>query len=159
MRRSLILVLALASTSAWPEAYRWVDPASGRTVISDNPPPAGARSVSRVGSNAGEGSAQPFAVQRAAANFPVTLYTAPDCAAECRQARDLLAGRGVPFAEKAVQTPQDAEELKKLAGDLFVPSLQVGRQSVRGFQPDVYHRMLDAAGYPGGAGKADGGTR
>lgn len=158
MRRSLFLVLALASASAWPETYRWVDPASGRTVISDTPPPPTARAVSRAGNDAGGEPSQPFAVRRAAAHFPVTLYTAADCETECRQARELLTGRGIPFAEKKLEKPQDAEELKKLVGDPFVPSLQVGRESVRGFRAEAYHQLLDLAGYPSralpGASKA-----
>lgn len=36
-------------------------------------------------------------------------------------------------------------------GDAFVPSLKVGRQSVKGFTPESFNNMLDLAGYPASA--------
>lgn len=149
MRRSLVLLLAFASLAAFGETYRWVDPANGRTMITDFPPPGSIKQVSttRKASEAEEGQL-PFAVRQAAEAFPVVLYTTPGCTAECKQARDLLNGRGVPFSEKMVQKPEEFAELKQLVGDAFVPSLKVGRQPVRGFQAESYHNILDLAGYP-----------
>ncbi|MBS1190373.1 MAG: hypothetical protein H6R10_2165 [Rhodocyclaceae bacterium] len=147
MRHLAILALALASAAAWAQTYRWVDPATGRVVISDTPPPATAKGVIRKEAES-TGGTQSYAVKRAAENFPVTLYTTPDCTTQCKQARDLLNGRGVPFQERMVQKPEEAEELKKLVGDLFVPALKVGQQSVKGFQADAYNNLLDLAGYP-----------
>lgn len=149
MRRSLILWLALASCTAFAQTYRWVDPATGSTVISDTPPPGGAKQISRTtNANESEGGQLPFAVRQAAEAFPVILYTTPDCVADCKQARNLLNGRGVPFTEKMVQTPELVAELKQLIGDLFVPTLKVGRQPLRGFQAEGYNNVLDLAGYP-----------
>ncbi|HJW23356.1 MAG TPA: DUF4124 domain-containing protein [Rhodocyclaceae bacterium] len=147
MRHLVVLAIALASASAWAQTYRWVDPATGKTIISDTPPPATAKSVVRKDSELAVGS-QSFAVRRAAENYPVVLYTSADCATPCRQARDLLNGRGVPFEEKMLQTPEDAAELKKLVGDVYVPVLKVGKQPVRGFQAESYDNLLDLAGYP-----------
>lgn len=147
MRHALIACLALFSAAAVAQAYRYVDP-GGRTVISDTPPPRQARDVSKT-AGGGEDSGQPFAVRQAAANFPVTLYTSADCIKECKDGRDILAKRGVPYTEKMVQKPEDFEELKKLAGGEFaVPFLSVGKQTFRGVHADAWNNLLDLAGYP-----------
>ncbi|MCL2523288.1 MAG: glutaredoxin family protein [Betaproteobacteria bacterium] len=147
MRHLLALCLALSCVSAAAETYRWVD-STGRIIISDTSPPGKPRDVSRSGSQPTSGDDLPFAVRKARENFPVTLYTAADCIDECRQARDLLNGRGVPFTEKMLQKAEDASELKALVGDTFVPSLKVGSQSFRGFEATAYNNLLDLAGYP-----------
>ncbi len=147
MRYLLILCLALTSVGASAEAYRWVDP-QGRTIISDSPPPGRARDVSKAGSASETTDGLPYEVRRAVDNFPVTLYTSADCASECKQARDFLNARGVPFTEKMLQKQEDVDELKKLVGDTFIPALKVGKQSFRGFEPAAYTNLLDLAGYP-----------
>jgi glutaredoxin len=147
MRYLLMLCLALASASVVAETYRWVDPA-GRTVISDTPPPGRMHSVSKAGASAADDDGLPFAVKRAAENFPVTLYTSADCTTQCKDGRDLLNGRGVPFAEKMLQSQEDVTELKQLVGDAFVPALKVGKQSFRGFEAGAWNNLLDLAGYP-----------
>ena len=149
MRHLLILALAVASASAWAQTYRWVDPATGKTVISDTPPPANAKGLVKLKeAEPAAGASLPYAVRRAAENFPVTLYTTPDCTSECKQARDLLNARGVPFQEKMVQKQEEAEEVRKLVGNLFIPTLKVGKQPVKGFSADSYNNVLDLAGYP-----------
>ena len=148
MRYLLVLCLALLSVGASAQAYRWVD-STGRTIISDTPPPGKAKAVTRVGEGSSATSEDlPFAVRKARENFPVTLYTAADCVTECKQARDMLNGRGIPFTEKMLQKAEDAAELKALVGDVFVPTLKVGQQSFRGFETGAYNNLLDLAGYP-----------
>lgn len=147
MRHLLILCLALSSACVSAQTYRWVDSA-GRTIISDTPPPGKAKNVAKTGEAADGGDSLPFAVKIAAENFPVTLYTSPECVTECKQARELLNGRGVPFSEKMLQKQEDIDELKKLVGDAFVPTLRVGKQSTRGFETGAYNNLLDLAGYP-----------
>lgn len=147
MRRLLVLCLVLTSACASAQTYRWVDPA-GRTVISDTPPPGKVKSVAKTGDAAETSDNLPFAVKKAMEAFPVTLYTSADCASECKQARDLLNGRGVPFSEKMLQSAADANELKQLVGDVFVPTVRVGNQRVRGFEAGAYDNLLDLAGYP-----------
>lgn len=147
MRFLLMLCLALTSIQAGAQAYRWTDP-SGRTIISDNPPPGKAKGLSKVGEKNESGDDLSFATRKARENFPVTLYTATDCTTDCAQARDLLNKRGVPFTEKMLQKAEDAAELKQLVGDVFVPSLRVGKQSQRGFEAGAYNNLLDLAGYP-----------
>ena len=148
MRTIITLSLLAASLLAHAEAYRWVDSATGRTVISDTPPPRSAKDVSKAKDSGTNPEGQSYAVRKAVENFPVTLYTSADCLANCKEARDLLNGRGVPFTEKMIQTAESQEELKKLVGDTAVPSLKIGRQSMRGFEPNAFNNLLDLAGYP-----------
>ena len=143
----LLAALLLAGT-AHAQTYRWIDPASGRTMITDTPPPGKIKTVSKTTSGDPDETPLPYAVRQAAANFPVTLYIGPECATECKNARDLLNRRGIPFSEKVVQQKEDIEDLKKLVGDAFIPSLKVGKQAIRGFQPEAYGSALDLAGYP-----------
>ena len=147
MRHLLILCLALTSTFAVAQTYRWVDPA-GRTVFSDTPPPGRTHSVAKTGVSSENPDGLPYAVKKAVENFPVILYTSADCASHCKDARDLLNARGVPFSEKMIQKQEDIDEVKQLVGDSFVPVLKVGKQSFRGFEPGAYNNLLDLAGYP-----------
>ncbi|MDP3638580.1 MAG: glutaredoxin family protein [Azonexus sp.] len=147
MRPLFILCLVLASTSATAESYRWVD-ATGRTIISDTPPPSTAKSVSKLGGNHEKSDGLSFALRKAKESYPVILYTSADCTTDCQQARDTLNARGIPFSEKMLQKAEDANELKQLVGDVFIPSLKVGKQSFRGFEAGAYNNLLDLAGYP-----------
>lgn len=147
MRYLLMLCLALSSTALLAETYRWTD-SSGKTVISDSPPPGKAKGVVKAGGQSEAGDNTPFATRKAAESFPVTLYTSAECTNECKQARDQLNGRGVPFTEKMVQSAAEIEELKQLIGDAFVPTIKVGNQRFRGFESGAYDNLLDLAGYP-----------
>ena len=147
MRHLLMLCLALSSACAVAETYRWVDPA-GRTVVSDTPPPGRAHSVAKAGASNGNTDGLPYAVKKAAEDFPVTLFTSADCVSQCKDARDLLNIRGVPFTEKMVQKQEDLDELKQLLGDAYVLAFKVGKQSFRGFEIGAYNNLLDLAGYP-----------
>lgn len=148
MRLTTTLCLIVLSLQAQAEAYRWVDSATGQTVISDTPPPRSAKDVRKSKDPATNPEGQTFAVRKAVENFPITLFTAADCLAECKQARDLLNSRGAPFTEKMVQSPEDIEALKNLVGEASVPSLKIGQQKMRGFEASAYNNLLDLAGYP-----------
>lgn len=152
MRYLLPLCLMLAAAGVQAETYRWTDSA-GRTVVSDTPPPGSAKAVAKLGGKPEANDGLSFATKRAMESFPVTLYTVPDCLAECKNARDLLNTRGTPFTEKVLQKQEDIDELKQLVGDLFLPSLKVGKQSFRGFEAGAYNNLLDLAGYPKSAAK------
>lgn len=151
---SLLLALAAGNANAQAD-YRWIDPASGRTVFSDQPPPPGARRVQSRGSDAGEGGEAPlpFATKQAASKYPVKLYTAASCVEPCAQARALLNARGVPFSEKMLQNDAEAAELRERGGggEVMVPSITVGQQFYRGFEPGSWNNLLDLAGYPASA--------
>lgn len=152
MRSLIFLALLGAASTASAQLYRWTDE-RGRLHITDTPPPATAKNVQRRAADAAPAAAAdgnanlPYAVQLAAKNSPVTLYTAPDCA-PCGQARALLNARGVPFREVSVTDEQQADELRKSVGSLSVPSLRVGSTVQKGFEQAAYDDMLDSAGYP-----------
>lgn len=147
--------LALFAVLASAQAYKWTDPRTGRTIFSDQPPPAGVkasqqgRAIPLEGTDTG---ALPYGVREAAREFPVALFTAPSCQQECTQARQLLTGRGIPFRETVVTTDEQATELQRLAGQAAVPVLQVGQQVSAGLQAAAWNRLLDLAGYPSTAG-------
>jgi glutaredoxin len=149
MRSFILAALLCASFAAGAQLYRWTDE-RGRVHVTDTPPPPTAKNVRQRPADAGDpaaGTDLPYSVQVAARNFPVTLFTAPDCA-PCGPARSLLNARGVPFREVSVVDEKQAEELKKAVGSLSVPSLRVGSDVQQGFEQQAYHAMLDIAGYP-----------
>ncbi len=147
MRYRFMICLALACTGASADTYRWVDSA-GKTVISDMPPPGKAKDLVKTGGKAEADDGLPFATRKAAESFPVILYTAANCLADCKNARDLLNARGIPFTEKMVQKQEEIDELKQLVGDTYIPSIKVGNQSFRGFNAAAYNNLLDLANYP-----------
>ncbi len=145
-----VAIALFAAGTANAQLYRWTDP-SGRVHFTDTPPPPNARNVQkkRVAPPPSEAAkpAEPFAVQQARKNSPVTLYTGPNCDA-CGQARKLLNERGVPFKEVSVADEARAEELKKAVGGSIIPALVVGASTQMGFEQNTYQALLDAAGYP-----------
>jgi glutaredoxin len=150
MRSVIFAVLLGAAFAASAQLYRWTDD-KGRVHVTDTPPPATAKDVRKRAADASpaaqSGTDQPYAVQLAAKNYPVTLFTAPACA-PCGAARALLNQRGVPFREVSVTGEQESDQLRKAVGSLSVPSLIVGTSTQKGFEEGAYHSMLDLAGYP-----------
>lgn len=156
-RRTLPLVLVATmlmacGITASAETYRWKDPRTGRMVISDQPPPAGVAPTRRgapgPAAPAAGGGSLPYAVREAMRDFPVRLYTAPQCKTECQEARQVLQGRGIPYREESVATRAALEDLKRLAGQDAVPVLQVGQEVLVGMQLGRWNQTLDLAGYP-----------
>ena len=119
VRVSLLLfgiALAASAVSA-QQVYRQVDK-NGKVIFSDQPPAANATPAASRGavSTTGDGGAiggLPYELQQVAQRYPVTLYTRDDCA-PCDTGRALLSTRGVPFNERQVKTPADAEALQPL---------------------------------------------
>jgi glutaredoxin len=154
MRLAAFAALSVALLSSSPvcagTTYRWIDPKTGTTVISDQAPPPGAKQVvKRGGDEAVASEQQSYATRQAVAKFPVTLYTRADCADECKAARALLNARGVPFLENMLDTKEAIAELSKLLGsEAGVPSLRVGQQSFKGLEVGAWNNLLDLAGYP-----------
>ena len=150
-RIALGFIAALCAASALAQSlYRWTDE-KGRVHFTDTLPPAGAKGVQKRAASSGAASQgagiEPYALQVARKNHPVTLYSTPGCRG-CPEARKLLNVRGVPFKEVSVGTEQQVEELKKAVGASAVPSLIVGSQVQQGFDEAAYHSVLDIAGYP-----------
>lgn len=157
MRPTALLCLAGAVSAvlvggafAGQTTYRWIDPKTGGTVISDLPPPPGAKQAAKSagGEASGDERAVPFAIRRASEKFPVVLFTSSGCET-CKSARAMLNGRGVPFSEKVIGSEEELAELgKQLGGPAALPSIRVGRQGSSGFVSTAWNTLLDAAGYP-----------
>ncbi len=148
-RGFFLLLLLAAATLAQAQQYRWVD-AKGRVQFGDVPPP-GAKDVrkSNLATAKPEPAPLPFELAELQKNFPVTLYTAPNCKEPCELARGALNKRGVPFNEIQVWNVETLEQLKKAAGDSDnVPVVVVGRSAQSGFDQGRFDALLDSAGYP-----------
>jgi len=149
---SLGLAMALVAASALGQAYRWIDK-DGRVHYTQTPPPPDAKDVQRkkLGGNVAESSNLPFATQRAAQNFPVTLYTSPDCGAPCDGARSNLVKRGV---QSATLLLSHSHTDHIIGFPFFAPAwigsfaLTIGSQVQSGFLEGTYKSALDDAGYP-----------
>ncbi len=151
----LLAIAAIGNLAAAQELYRWTDE-KGQTHITDTLPPQGAKDVRKVKPAAntatapGKPNAQlPFMLARAVKDYPITLYTSPNCTDPCKAARDLLNKRGVPFSEVQVWEEESNAELKRVSGNTQVPVLKVGSTVHSGYEPTSYAALLDSAGYPG----------
>lgn len=148
---SLLSLAVLASGADAQNLYRWVDK-SGKVHYSDQPPPKDIKKVEQPNLKASTiaTSGLSYEAQRAAQNFPVTLYTSPDCVAECTSAREFLTSRGIPFTERRVVTREDGDKFKQAlkVEQLLFPTVTVGSQQQIGFEKDTWHSLLDVAGYP-----------
>jgi len=147
-----LLALSVAATAADAQSlYRWVDK-NGKVTYSDQPPPSEIKKVDkpRLNNSSIETSGLSYEAQQASRDFPVTLFTSPDCAADCDNARALLRKRGIPFSESSIVTPENAAAFRKrFASDkVFVPSMTVGSQKQQGFEEEAWNGLLDSAGYP-----------
>lgn len=152
---ALLVVMMSCVVLAQAETYRWVDK-DGKVHFGDRFPAAVASDVKKRNQSTPEADRQlPFAVRQAVTNFPVTLYVSSDCGEGCKEGRDYLAKRGVPFTEKLVVTQEDIDALKRVAGgdEAMVPVLMVGSRNYKGWLRDEWQRLLDVAGYPKAAAR------
>jgi len=144
----MLALAALIATgaAAQDQMYKWKD-AAGVVHYSDTPPTRGQVQVLRPDSGPAAKPSLPYELARAAQNHPVTLYTTARCDA-CDQGRALLRSRGIPFAEKTVNTAADQQQLHRSGGTDELPLLVVGRRQVTGFRADAWNEALDSASYP-----------
>lgn len=151
MKRAVVLVVAglVCAAAGAQTLYRWVDE-TGRVRFSDRAPPASAKGVERKAVETAPKPVhnEPYVLQRARREHPVTLYTSPDCGESCASARGTLNARGIPFAEISVAGNERLDELKQVSGGTGVPVMVVGKAVHKGFEAGLYERALDAAGYP-----------
>ncbi len=150
-RRALISVALAGMVLPAAAQYKVVGP-DGRVTYTDRPPSDGSARVSTLGRDGvNELPAAPDPLPRelraAAARFPVTLYSAADCA-PCDAGRQLLVQRGVPFTERLIVSEDDAAAMERVLGARTVPGLTIGSQALRGLSPAEWTAYLDAAGYP-----------
>jgi glutaredoxin len=146
MRAVAVAALALAAAAAQGQTYKWKD-AAGVTHYSDTPPPKGQVQVLRPDSRPEAAPSLPYELARAVKLHPVTLYTTSRCA-PCDQGRALLRARGIPFAERTVNTAEDREQLHRIGGKDELPLLVVGNRQVTGFVAATWNDALDGASYP-----------
>lgn len=144
--------LLCAATGLQAETIYRIVGADGKVTFSDKPPVSesqGKIAGTGVGANgaASSSGSLPFELRQVAAKYPVTLYTSSQCP-PCDSGRSLLTGRGVPFTERTVTTPEDNESLQRLSGDTSLPFLTIGGQRIRGLSESEWTQYLDAAGYP-----------
>lgn len=151
LNAALIVSLTLAGSAVAQQLYRWVDK-NGRVTYSDTPPPPGARDVQEknLHNNVMQTSGMSYGMKKAVENFPVTLYVGAKCPTACDSARLLLRKRGIPASEKVIAKQEDVDAYNKLFStkEPLVPSLTVGKQTLKGFQEAIWNRALDDAGYP-----------
>lgn len=141
--------LLMAGQTHAQTIYRLVG-ADGKVTFSDKAPTAADKTtatVSAARSMEGAAAALPFELRQVASKYPVTLYTSNSCA-PCGAGRALLASRGIPFAEKTVNTAADAEALQRISGENSLPFLTIGGQQIKGYSDAEWTQFLNAAGYP-----------
>jgi glutaredoxin len=149
--RSPIATLLLLLLSPWAMAqYKVIGP-DGKVTYTDQAPAASAGKVQAIAIHGSAGGVPvndlPAALRPAATRYPVTLYAGRDCK-PCDSGRQLLVQRGIPFAEKRVESAADGEALARLSGDRSLPLLSIGTQQLKGLTSSEWHSYLDAAGYP-----------
>ncbi len=141
----MLLVIVSASADG---VYRWVDQ-SGKVHYGDVPTEESAQVEQKKfsASPAIDGN-WPYETRHARENFPVVLYVSENCTDICKDARELLNKRGIPYAEKTLTTKQEIADFKTQSGGGIVPAISVGSSWTKGFQADAWNRELDMAGYP-----------
>ncbi|MFT4174607.1 MAG: glutaredoxin family protein [Rhodocyclaceae bacterium] len=149
LRLAVALLAIIAAGASHGEVYRWVDK-NGKVNYSDNPPPDANIEQRKINDNKVDVDNTSFETRRAAEAFPVTLYTNPQCAEYCDNARKLLTQRKIPFSESSVVSKEQIDALLKLTGakEPRVPVLTVGRKMIDGLEAGSWNAALDAAGYP-----------
>ena len=143
-----VVLLAPAQAPA-QTVYRVLGP-DGRVSFSDKPPAASAKATATAAGAKPSGAgaaALPYELRQVANKYPVTLYTASNCA-PCNAGRALLSSRGIPFAEKTVNTAEDAEALQRISSENALPFLTIGGQQIKGYSDLEWSQFLNAAGYP-----------
>jgi glutaredoxin len=149
--RWMIVLVATAIALPAYAMYKVVGP-DGKVTYTDVPPTTvGSRVVPMGGRTAPVPEVSlPLDLRQAVSRYPVTLYTATNCA-PCDMGRRWLRERGVPFSEKTVTSSEDVESFTRLTGGAELPALAVGPQMMKGMSQDQWASFVDAAGYPRGS--------
>ncbi len=147
LQLTLGALLMLSAAGASAQLYKWIDE-KGAVHFSDTPPPSNVK-LAPIKASAG-GADQvplPYALAQAARSHPVVLYTSAGCE-PCGTARAHLKRRGIPFAEKTVETADDQAKLKAAVNSTQVPALLIGRNKKVGYEPGGWDAALSNAAYP-----------
>lgn len=146
---AVFAIAALWSTASLGQVYRIVGP-DGKVTFSDKPPAEGNSRVGAASGTSSGGNASPglpYEIRQVAGKYPVTLYVGDNCG-PCGAGRSMLTSRGIPFAEKTVNSNEDIQALQRLSGDTSLPFMTIGSQQLKGFSDGEWTQFLDAAGYP-----------
>lgn len=142
----LLAAVLLAVSPAWA-LYKVVGP-DGQVTYTDRPPAnVKAQTIKSGNGNARATDGLPYELQKVVSRFPVVLYSSNACS-PCDSARLFLIRRGIPFAEKTVNSNEDYRELKNTLGADQLPALKIGGQQLRGYSESEWSEYLTAAGYP-----------
>jgi glutaredoxin len=148
--RLAAFALLLGAAGAAMAQYKIVGP-DGKVTYTDQPPPAAARAQGSTAANTGGGGGGsgnfPYETRQAMGRYPVALYAQKGCS-PCDQARSALHARGIPFTEYSIDTNPDALQLKSRFGEMTMPVVTIGGQTLKGFRQSELDGYLDAAGYP-----------
>ncbi len=79
-----------------------------------------------------------------AAAGPVELYSTSWCGF-CRDTREFLADRDIPYVEYDVEASQAARQRFQALGGVGVPLLVVGDRTVSGYRPFAFRDALESA--------------
>ena len=142
---AVLIIITLASSLLHAQqVYKSVDK-NGRVTYSEVPPLPG--TGDKLTGDSAANVALPYALQQVVSRYPVTLYTAAECA-PCINARLMLTQRGVPFAERTVSSNEDITAYKKLNSENNFPLATIAAQQLKGYEETEWTKYLDAAGYP-----------
>jgi glutaredoxin len=154
----IALLFGILFSGASSAQFKWQNP-DGTVGYGDLPP---AHHVKMLKTPSGEvtpqataeadGSGLPYALKQASTRFPVVLYTgnagSGDCG-PCKEGREYLNKRGIPFTERLVKTAEDVKAFKaNVSPEGTVPAVTVGKEKTVGFEAGSWSNLLDAAGYP-----------
>jgi hypothetical protein len=145
----LVLSASTAEAQAPGNIYRWKDQ-SGKVHYTDLLPPGSEVEAHKLskGGKAPDPSL-PYLTRKAAADFPVTLYTTDNCKKLCDDARALLNSRRVPFSETTIRDETALASFRQRFGaEAEIPILTVGTTAIQGFEAFSWNHQLSLAGYP-----------
>ena len=144
----LIVVLAIIITATVDlhaqQVYKSIDK-NGRVTYSEVPPLPS--SGDKLTGESVANPSLPYTLQQIVSRYPVTLYSAENCA-PCISARLMLTQRGVPFTERTIASNEDIEAYKRINGDTSLPLATIATQQLKGYEESEWTKYLDAAGYP-----------
>ena len=145
-RTLTLALLALGLAGPALAQYKTVGP-DGKVTYSDQPAAGAAGGRPPVATPADDSASLPLALRQPMARYPVTLYAARGCKS-CDAGRQWLQQRGIPFAEKRVESAADIAAYQRLSNATTLPLLTIGAQKLTGFASGEWQSYLDAAGYP-----------
>lgn len=129
--------------------FRWVD-SEGKVHYGDRPAADAVKVETKkiTTPDIQDADILPFKTRQAQQNFPVTLYVSERCGEHCMQARTFLNKRAIPFTETVLTSKEENDEFRKISGSNVVPTVQIGKTFIKGFEATQWGNELDYAGYP-----------